>query len=613
MANDFSKITIKGDNDPLKESLDAAFGMFQEWGERVKYTVQDLLGAQSFDEIWSKIKGVVEVFEASEAAVKRLGYAMKATGDVTGFSTKQMGEMNTQLRKVVDASTDEITAAQNALVKYTNVRQRAEGNIFQQTIKGASDLAAALGKDLVPSVDALGAALQDPKNSFSELAELGITFTSQQKKMIAALQDTGRGAKAQQIILKELQDTYGGAGEAAANTFGAKMRKLEEYYDSAWKKLGGFLVPALNTFIDAIEKVNRVLDYYQAQITEWFDDLLKGMTESLGGSTDWLKKFADMAVMAFTIAQTAVAEWQSFLIGGFYYVAKASKEIFAQISDVIVKWVEQLGPVWEMLGTGASAAWDAIKDMSKSAFEYAGDWAKYLYEQFNKAFEAMVKGFGYAIDAMKDIAANFIADPFSGGDIKTDVFTKLLGKQLKGLTPDFGGDRPERPGDNKDWKGDLSAKMQDFFDKFKAGSKNLWDGMDKDLEPFLAKFGANLANNSQTFEDFYAKIKKIMDGDPYADVNGDKSGKFKRSGDGKGHGGGLEDLMALNRRITGAAARSPEMAELQKQTSIAGRQLRELESIRKHSERVKDRADREKTIAQQSAVGAPMLAGGGQW
>lgn len=573
MANDYSKITLKGDNDPLKNTLDDAIDMFKDWGTQIKYTVQNLLGAGSFDELWAKVKAGVEAFEASQDGVNKLGYAIKASGTAAGFTTDKMKEMNAELRKVVRDSSDVITEAQRALLKYTNVRQRAQGNIFQETIKGASDLAAAVGGDLVGNVERLGAALQSPKDAFDDLAEVGVTFTTKQKQLITVLQNTGRGVQAQQMILKELADTYGGAGEKAANTFGARMAKLNEYYDEAWKKIGEYLVPYLNKFIDGVEKLNRVLDYYQAQIVKWFEGLAEKIGGSMGSSTDWLKKFGEIAVKAFSVAQAAIQEWQSFLIGGFFKVLQISTEVFKKISTAIVSWAETMTPVWQALVKGAVAAWNGIKEASKPLFEYLGKWGDWLVKRFQEVFGKVVKVWKLTLDTMIAMGALGFQKMFGNdkGPIDFSDIMRAYGRQVGdivgGKSKNKAPNMPEEKG--KPLTERIGDSLKEFFANFKAGSKGVWDNMDKDVKAFLEKYAQNAAANSKSFEEFYKKIQAIMAGMPYKDVKGDESGRFKNVGDTGGKfGGGLEDLISLNRRITGAAAKSPELSELQKQTML---------------------------------------------
>lgn len=608
MGGDYSKITIQGDNDPLKSALDEGFAMFREWGEKIKYTVQDLVGAHSFDELWSKVKAGVDAFEQTQKGLRELKYEMKATGDVTGLTVENMKEMNVQLHKIIDASEDEITAAQKALLEYTNVRNRADGNFFQQSIKAAADLSAAIGGDLVSNTRRLGEVLQSPKDSFDQLEKLGVKFTASQKQLITVLQSTGKGVEAQKMILKALADVYGGAGEEAANTFGARLNKLNEYFDSTWKKIGGFLVPYLNKFIEALEKVNRVLDYYQAELVKWFENLWNGMSKTLGGGTDWLKKFGEAAVVAFTIAQAAFQEWDSFLIGGFFKVLQVVRETFEKITPIITKWMEYMAPVWDAVVTASSAAWNTIKEMAKDAFEYLAEWGKWLVEQFKKVFESIVNIWQVTLGTMKGMATHALANMFGG---KTDFSTIWRGfKQgLGNNMPKFDGP-PGLPGGGAgglgdkaaDWTKRVNEALKGFFEKFKSGAGDLWAGLDKDMKPFFDKYATLLAGNSSSFDEFYKKIQAIMNGDPYANVGGKGKGDFGGPGseDGTGasgrSGGGLEDLVALNRRITGATAKSPEVRELEKQTNLQSKSVDLLAGIRANTQARAERAEREKNL-----------------
>ena len=63
----------------------------------------------------------------------------------------------------------------------------------------------------------LAKALEDPARRVTDLARSGTVFTEQQKEQIKTLQESGRLFEAQNLILQEIEQQYGGAAEAAGS------------------------------------------------------------------------------------------------------------------------------------------------------------------------------------------------------------------------------------------------------------------------------------------------------------------------------------------------------------------------------------------------------------
>ncbi len=87
------------------------------------------------------------------------------------------------------------------LLAFTNIT----GENFKRTQALALDLATALEMDLGSATAQLGKALSDPATKLSSLSRAGIAFTKEQTEVIRKLAETGNVAKAQTIILDELE------------------------------------------------------------------------------------------------------------------------------------------------------------------------------------------------------------------------------------------------------------------------------------------------------------------------------------------------------------------------------------------------------------------------
>lgn len=181
--------------------------------------------------------GIQEQREAA-AGARQTEAAIRSTGGAANVTAAQVGKLAANLEAKVAVEDDAIRSGANLLLTFTNVRNEVgKGNdIFNQATGVLVDMAAALGTDVTSGAIQLGKALNDPIAGVSALAEVGVTFTEQQKEQIKTMVQAGDTAKAQQIILAELRKEFGGSAAAQADD----LDRLGVKYDAFREKVGAF-------------------------------------------------------------------------------------------------------------------------------------------------------------------------------------------------------------------------------------------------------------------------------------------------------------------------------------------------------------------------------------
>ncbi len=157
-------------------------------------------------------------FEASKAATEsahalgQVEAALASMGPIAGRTSEQLQGLAAGLQGSSLYDDDEILQKVTAnLLTFGNVA----GTQFDRAQQAALDLSARLGGDLQGATIQVGKALNDPVKGVSALAKVGVSFTAAQKEMIKSMVATGNQAGAQNIILDELKNQYGGAAQAA--------------------------------------------------------------------------------------------------------------------------------------------------------------------------------------------------------------------------------------------------------------------------------------------------------------------------------------------------------------------------------------------------------------
>ena len=198
-----------------------------------------------------------KIFAITEAVVK-------STGGAAGLTAQEISNMAGRLSQLNAVDDEVILSAQNVLLTF----KRVKGEAFEQASQAALDLSAVMGGDLRSSMMMIGKALEDPVRGITALRRAGVSFTSEQQKVIKALVETGRQAEAMDLILTEVNSQVGGAGAAAANTYSGQMALLKINVDNLAQSLGEGLLPWLTEAASAMNLLITWSDKLEAAMAE---------------------------------------------------------------------------------------------------------------------------------------------------------------------------------------------------------------------------------------------------------------------------------------------------------------------------------------------------------
>ena len=236
--------------------------------------------------------GVADFFKTAvqgtldyQNALAQTEAVFKSTGGAVGVTVEELENLARGLSAVEGASLftdDQILGAQNVLMTFTNIQDLE----FADATAAIVDLSQAMGQDLQSSAVQVGKALNDPAEGITALTRVGVSFTEEQKAMVAALVETGDTAEAQRIILSELERQFGGSAAAAAGTFSGQMVVMQEKIEDAKGAIGDALVPLLQEMTTLLgDYALPVIQNVTAQIGAFFQNISDsgGVMASLSG------------------------------------------------------------------------------------------------------------------------------------------------------------------------------------------------------------------------------------------------------------------------------------------------------------------------------------------
>lgn len=186
---------------------------------------------------------------AAEQAQAQLQAVLKSTGESAGWTSQQLNAMAQGLASKSVFSVDQIKAAETRLLSYTGI----VGEQFPRAMQAVVDMSSRMGMDVTSAAEQIGRALDIPSQGLTALTRQGFRFTEEQKELVKQLEETGRVAEAQAIVLSAVESSYGGAAEAARGTLGGALKELQKSINDLMT--GDSSVPALTAGVDALTNI----------------------------------------------------------------------------------------------------------------------------------------------------------------------------------------------------------------------------------------------------------------------------------------------------------------------------------------------------------------------
>jgi len=291
--------------------------------------------------------GEEQVAAAQTAAV------ILSTGGAALVSAGHVHTMADSLAKLSGVDDEVVQGGESLLLTFTNIKNGvgAGNDVFDQTTKAALDMSVALGEDMSAASMQLGKALQDPVAGLTALRRVGVLFTDEQKRAIAAMVATGDTLGAQKIILAEVNREFGGSAEAYGKTIPGAIGRARTAFENFSADVAKKALPAVQSFGRGVADVARVVG-----------PTLVAALNAVGGVIAGVGKFAKdhsgyVVAMAAAYAVSLVpAIWTAVVAFAALAFAKIAAGIDLVIVSVRVLALEMGALRLALLATGIGAA-----------------------------------------------------------------------------------------------------------------------------------------------------------------------------------------------------------------------------------------------------------------
>ena len=408
MAKSIS-IPITGNAAPLRKTLDNTSRTMSKFGSSVSKSFAKIGKAAAIGGAAAAAGALAlgkAAFSAAEAAstsnarIEQVATSMGLFGDQVGKVSDRLINLANEQARLTGVNQNTIKESQALLLTFGNIAESADevGGAFDRATQLTLDMAAAGFGSATDNAKQLGKALNDPIKGISALTRSGVTFTEQQKDLIASLVESGDLLAAQDVILTEIENQVGGTALATANA----SDRIKVAFSQVTEQVGMALLPIFEKLTGFV--LDKVIPGIQRLVDVFEEDGLLGVLKVLGG---WIVDGAQLAIEELGKWASTVVDW----ITGEGY--ETLKENFGTWTQLTWDWITE----------------DAIPKLSEWIDKLAG-WIRTdgrpamnkAFDEFQDSLTNWILG-AEADQETKDAAGGFVSS--FGGLLKEAFLTNL--------------------------------------------------------------------------------------------------------------------------------------------------------------------------------------------
>ena len=433
------KVTIVGDSDSMVRAFrnaDKAATGFGRGGSMLMATGMGLVagGAAAAATaigtgLVSALKTGVSEMQEQEKVSAQTSAALKSTGNAAGVTKSHIEGLAGSLQAQTGTADDAIQSSENLLLTFNKISNKGPDKMFDRATKAALDLSVAFHKDLNGSSVMVGKALQDPIKGVSALSRVGVSFTASQKETIKALVETGQTAKAQKLILKELETQVGGSAKAFGETTPGQIQKAKRAFEDlsqgavqAIAPIGAAILPALVTamrgtvtwFQSNWPKIKaiamQVWQWFQANLLPTFMEIGRGIGSIVQSIVGIFRQYWPQIM---SVVRPIVDQLKNTIVTAFAIVKGVINFVSSLLKgDFAGAWRALTGIVGAVVrGIGSS-----LKNIGTAIVNAAAAVAKAAFDLGVKIAGAIVRGIASApANIVRVVAGWFGADSVGTG------------------------------------------------------------------------------------------------------------------------------------------------------------------------------------------------------
>jgi len=204
---------------------------------------------EGFSRFQELMGSTIEAASDQAKVQAQLAAAIKSTGGAAGESLSELNDQAEAFQKTTTFGHTAVGAVQALLLTFTDLK----ANILPDATQTVLDMSTALGEDTKEAAIQLGKALNDPILGVTALRRVGVQLSDQQQQQIKDFVAVGDKARAQQVIMAELNKEFGGSAAAQVDTYAGKMAQLGNKITDVKEEIGFTLQGGIMTLMEYLQ------------------------------------------------------------------------------------------------------------------------------------------------------------------------------------------------------------------------------------------------------------------------------------------------------------------------------------------------------------------------
>ena len=391
------RVLVTAEVDKAIRSLKSVDSKTSETEKLFKSLGGSIAGAFSIKAVSDFARKSAEAWRVQKEAVSVMNQVLKSTGAEAWTSSAELKEMAASLQQVTNYGDETITSMHGVLLGFRNIT----GKNFEHASKAILDMATVMKMDLSSAAQVVGKALDDPINGLGSLSRQGFHFTEQQKQMLKAMVEAGDMMGAQKIILEELDGTYGGAAEAAAD-LGTQVKNSAGDVLEGFGKVFSFLgehsgaLKLTKEALDAIAGAFNNVERNAARLSggdkynDWYESLED--TEKLKEATDQIRLWEEEYKKAKALSDEAGG--RDWVLKRDESRAKKQLDYFKVQKENLIEQVQYKKDLQSITNAETRAEEEldkAVTQVGETYKKFAKDDPAYKLKELQKALEEISK------------------------------------------------------------------------------------------------------------------------------------------------------------------------------------------------------------------------------
>lgn len=203
--------------------------------------IQGAIGALG---IYTTIRKVIDATAQQQTAMVALETTLRATAGASGKTMTELVGLANQIAKTTVYTDEAALSAEKLLLGFGNIK----GDVFNEALDAATNLASYMQADLTTAARIVGQAFQNPIAAIGRLRYARISLAAADVANIKRLQEEGNLLAAQNALYEALNKTIKGAAEAQAGTLAGAMTQVANAFNELYEAQSkGSLSEAVNS------------------------------------------------------------------------------------------------------------------------------------------------------------------------------------------------------------------------------------------------------------------------------------------------------------------------------------------------------------------------------